>query len=160
MQYFWAYFGILLNILRNVKHFLDILYECLDITVVVTKLRSGLPLLGSPSALSIFGCFWSIFYYFSKIIGNHLTFLSEYLFIFLFWLLFYGGSDNITNVCLSVYLSVSVCSYENHLTFSSEFFLSFFFDSCSMEGLIASPMSVCLPICLSVISAFFSGMSH
>ena len=141
--------GILLNILRNVKHFLDILHECLDITVVVTKLRNGLPLLGSPSALSIFGYFWSIFYYFSKIVGNHLTFLSEYLFIFIFWLLFYGGSDNITDVCLSVYLSISVCPYGNHLKFPSEFFFIFFFRLLFYGGFDSIP-DVCLSAYLSV----------
>ena len=31
--------GILLNVLRNLKHYFDILYECLDTTVVVIKLK-------------------------------------------------------------------------------------------------------------------------
>ena len=33
--------GILLNILRNAKHFLDTLHECLDITVAVTRAFLG-----------------------------------------------------------------------------------------------------------------------
>ena len=32
--------GILLDVLRNVKYSLEILHECLDITVVVTRLRN------------------------------------------------------------------------------------------------------------------------
>ena len=38
MQYFGLILGILHNVLRNLKHSIDILHECLDITVVVTKL--------------------------------------------------------------------------------------------------------------------------
>ena len=32
--------GIFLNVLRNLKHSLDLLHECHDITVMVTKLRT------------------------------------------------------------------------------------------------------------------------
>ena len=42
MQYAWAYLRIFLNLLRNVKYFLDILNKCLDITVVATKQKNVL----------------------------------------------------------------------------------------------------------------------
>ena len=43
---FGSILGIFLDVLRNVKHSLDFFHQCLNITVVVTKLRKvrGLPL--------------------------------------------------------------------------------------------------------------------
>lgn len=39
MWYFGVYLGIFLRVLSKLKHYLDVLHECLDITVMVTKLR-------------------------------------------------------------------------------------------------------------------------
>ena len=52
---------IFLNALRNLKHSLDILHECLYITVVVTKLRNvfGLSLLWT--FFGVFGPFCTMF---------------------------------------------------------------------------------------------------
>ena len=66
--------GTFLNALRKLKHSLDILHECLDITMVVTKLRN---VLGLPLLWAFFGCFLSIIlYYVPQIVRNQLTFSS------------------------------------------------------------------------------------
>ena len=41
----------------------------------------------SVGLLDNIGCFWSILYYVPQIVGNHLTWLSEFSFIFVFWTL-------------------------------------------------------------------------
>ena len=78
-QCFGPILGILLNVLRNLKYFLDILHKYLYITGVVAKLRNVLV----SSALDIFRCFWSIFYCVPQIIGKHLTLSSEFFYLFL-----------------------------------------------------------------------------
>ena len=45
MQYFWDNFLYIAQGLEKLKHFFDILHECLNITVVVTKLRKCLAFL-------------------------------------------------------------------------------------------------------------------
>ena len=47
LGHYTAYFGYIPQYLQKLKHSLDFLHECLDITVVFTKLRDmlGLPLL-------------------------------------------------------------------------------------------------------------------
>ena len=67
--------GIFLTIFRNLKDSVDILNECLDTTVFVTKLKNVLSLRRSGHIW----CFWFILYYVSKTVGNHLTFSSEFL---------------------------------------------------------------------------------
>ena len=42
MQYFWAYFGYITQYTENLEYSLDILHDCIDITVVFTKLRNVL----------------------------------------------------------------------------------------------------------------------
>ena len=62
MENFGSFLGILLNVLRNLKHYIDIWHECLDITVVLTKLRNvlGFPLLWT--FLGVLGPFNTIFF--------------------------------------------------------------------------------------------------
>ena len=67
--------GIFLTIFRNLKDYIDILNECLDTTMFVTKLKNVLSLRRSGH----FWRFWFILYYVSKTVGNHLTFSSELL---------------------------------------------------------------------------------
>ena len=62
--------SIFFNVLRNLKYSLDILHECIDIIVEVTKLKFGIP----SSALDIFACFWFILYYVPQRVRNRLTF--------------------------------------------------------------------------------------
>ena len=45
MQYFGVYLGIFPKVLSNLKNYLDVLHECLDITVMVAKLRMVFDLL-------------------------------------------------------------------------------------------------------------------
>ena len=80
LRAWWSFLGpifsIFFNVLRNEKHSLDTFHECLDITVVVTKLRN---VLGFPQPWGFFWCFWPMLYYALQIVGNHLTFSSEFL---------------------------------------------------------------------------------
>ena len=80
LRAWWRFFGPILSIffhvLRNEKHSLDIFHECLDIKVVVTKLRN---VLGIPQRWGFFWCFWPMLHYALQIVGNHLTFSSEFL---------------------------------------------------------------------------------
>ena len=59
--FFGPIWGILFNVLKNLKHFFDTLHECLDITAVVTKLRNvfGFPL--RCAFLGVFGSFCTMF---------------------------------------------------------------------------------------------------
>ena len=72
-------FGILLIVLRKLKHSLDILHEYCQIAVI-TKVRN---VLGFPPALDIFWYFWSILYIAPQIVGNHVAFSFEFLLTFL-----------------------------------------------------------------------------
>ena len=77
---FGPVFGIFLNLLRNLKHSLDILHECFGVTLMVSKQENVLCLL----LLLTYWCFWSMFYYFPQIVRNYEAFSSEFLFNFLF----------------------------------------------------------------------------
>ena len=83
MLYFWEFLGIFRKVLRNLKHFFDVLHECLDIIVVVNKLKNilNLPLLWT--FLDVCGplCIICIMYYILQIVMNHLSF--SYLFLFI-----------------------------------------------------------------------------
>ena len=67
----WVILGIFHHVLGNKRHSLEHLHESADIKVVATK--------PNLSVLDIFGYFWSIFYYVAEIVGNHITFLYEFL---------------------------------------------------------------------------------
>ena len=126
VSFSWGYYtifrpnlGVLLNVLRNVEHFLDILHECPNITLVVTKLRN---VLGSPLLLTFSGCIWSIRYYVPQKVENQQIFPSEFFLLnFCFWPPFYVGSYKIADFCLSIHPSV------RHLWVGSLVIFFFFF---------------------------------
>ena len=73
-------FVIFLNVLRNLKDFLDILHKWLDITVVITKFKN---VLDFPLLWTFVVYFWSILYYLLHIVWNHLKFSFVWIFVYL-----------------------------------------------------------------------------
>ena len=103
--------GILLNVLRDLKRSLDILHECLDITVVVTKLSDVL-------ASLCFEHFWVLLVYFVLFSSNSREQSQNFIWIFV-------------NLSFWTPIQWKVRWYHQYLS-----------------------------ICLSVSSAFFSGMGY
>ena len=106
---------IIIIISIKVKHFLNVLYECLHITVVVTMCWASLCI----------EHFWVLLVQFVLFSSNIMepSHISIWLFVCLsFWTPFYRGSDNITYVCLSVCLSFRASVW----LFSQELVNSFF----------------------------------
>ena len=104
-------FGILLSVLTNLKHYFDILHECLDITAVVIELKNVL-------GLSLFRTFLGVLAHFVLFCLNRSE-LSNIFFHLNFTLFFFldprpteDPIKALLSICLSVRLSVQHFSQE------------------------------------------------
>ena len=104
-------FGILLSVLTNLKHYFDILHECLDITAVVVKLKNVL-------GLSLFRTFLGVLAQFVLFCLNRseLSNIFFHLIFSLFFFLDHRPTEDpikaLLSICLSVRLSVQHFSQE------------------------------------------------
>ena len=106
-----AVFGILLSVLTNLKHYFDILHECLDITAVVVKLKNVL-------GLSLFRTFLGVLAQFVLfcLSRSELSNIFFHLIFSLFFFLDHRPTEDpikaLLSICLSVRLSVQHFSQE------------------------------------------------